>query len=1047
MKTPLVKWLTLVLLVCVFASGTELAWAERATEQEMMRVCENWVSYMVHERGTWAGEIEPAIVSVQDIAVHDTVLARCFSVSPRGYVVVPILKELPPVQASSEQYDLDVNLKGGVPQLLRDVLMSRARVFIQAYGSLEASQPSTGEVLFGRKQRQEWDRYVTDPDRFKAELRQGAFAPMAEVGPLLTTAWHQGPPYNNLCPQGDLTCTDCCPTEPYTCNPCFPSLVGCVATAAAQIMNYYRCPNNGIGSHTYTWDGDQSCGGSTAGGSLSATFSDAYDWANMPNDCSGGCTPAQEAALAELSYEVGVAFNMDYGVCGSGAYTFDALTVYPTYFGYDGSIDRENRTDHTPQSWFDIIKEQINASHPIHYRIYGHSIVCDGWRDTGGINQYHMNYGWADGHTTWYSIDGLYCPWAGCGTDEEYLIRNIIPGCDPNDPPVAICHDMTVSANDDCEAIVSIDNGSYDPDGDPITFTQSPPAPYPLGATLVTLTVQDDHGWSDQCTATVTVEDHTPPTIMCPDGVTVECSGYCGVPSDDPQLASFFGTFTASDNCDDDLDTWNDAPSCFTMGTTTVTFGAIDDADNEAGCTADVTVVDTTPPTITCPGDVIVECDDHCGTPSDDPQLESFFAAFTATDVCDDDPDMMDDRPDCFPPGTTPVTFVATDLSGNTSACTAHVTVVDTTPPEITVSLNRYVLWPPNHKMADILATVEVEDVCDPNPTFVLTSVESNEDPDDSGDGSTGDDIEGDDIGTPDLEFQLRSERSGNRFGRIYTIVYTATDFSGNTATAAVYVRVPHDQSGMGFAATGFNAEGTGLDRSLEEFAVVIPSRMEVYGIGQNGKTMLIERLFDATELDLTRTYVGNTQGVLLPERWEDIDQNADGLMDLVVWYRIGEVVPLVDHIVQGQMGEDWISDPMDPVGIHYESAGGIDYLVPDVFLLGAPVELARPEGAGVGKPADLAETTGLLPVQPNPFSAWTTVRFNLVAEEHVLLRVYDARGVLIRTLEDRSLPAGEHQAVWDGRDNAGRPVAAGTYFVRFSAAGSTTTEKMMLLK
>src|SRR5262249_37305544 len=76
--------------------------------------------------------------------------------------------------------------------------------------------------------------------------------------------------------------------------------------------------------------------------------------------------------------------------------------------------------------------------------------------------------------------------------------------------PVALCKNITVSA---CALNPSINNGSFDPDGDPITLTQTPPAPYPLGTTRVTLTVADNHGASSQCTATVTVTKAAPISI------------------------------------------------------------------------------------------------------------------------------------------------------------------------------------------------------------------------------------------------------------------------------------------------------------------------------------------------------------------------------------------------------------------------------------------------------------------------------------------------------------------------------------------------------
>ena len=105
----------------------------------------------------------------------------------------------------------------------------------------------------------------------------------------------------------------------------------------------------------------------------------------------------------------------------------------------------------------------------------------------------------------------------------------------------------------------------------------------------------------------------------------------------------------------------------------------------------------------------------------------------------------------------------------------------DTTPPDISVTVTPDTLWPPNHKMVDIVAAVTVSDICDAAPIVVLTSVTSNEpdndqgkpyDPQDStsGDGNTINDIQGAVIGTEDYEFQLRAERAGAGDGRIYTI-------------------------------------------------------------------------------------------------------------------------------------------------------------------------------------------------------------------------------------------------------------------------------------
>lgn len=83
----------------------------------------------------------------------------------------------------------------------------------------------------------------------------------------------------------------------------------------------------------------------------------------------------------------------------------------------------------------------------------------------------------------------------------------------------------------------------------------------------------------------------------------------------------------------------------------------------------------------------------------------------------------------------------------------------------------------------------------------------------------------------------------------------------------------------------------------------------------------------------------------------------------------------------------------------------------------------------------------------PNPFNPLTTIRFDLPGGGPVRLSVYDVAGRLIRTLVDTVLPAGNHQAVWDGRDGAGRGVGSGSYLARLEAGGVVETVGMSLLR
>ncbi|MCX6835008.1 MAG: C10 family peptidase, partial [candidate division Zixibacteria bacterium] len=374
-------------------------------------VARNWVTEMIYRKGSWAGVTNPTVTGVHEISQDGVLLARYYDLSPRGYVVVPALKEMGPIRVYSDESNLDENQEGGMLQLLRDVLSERAELYLQVYGDLNATQPGSGDVPFDRSQKTGWARLAVAAKDFRIDQSLGV---QAEAGPLTTSSWHQRDPYSNNCPMGDG-------------GRC---VVGCTATALSQILNYWKWPSSGIGSHSYTWGGDNCNGGWVPGQILTADFSDSYDWANIPDSCDGteGCTPEQEAALANLCYEAGVSVNMDYGACASGA-AMD-MGVFLNYFKYSPSVSREYRVNHTQQSWFDVIKSEIDAGRVMWYHINSHSIVCDGYRDNGGQLEYHMNYGWGQGNNAWYVIDNLYCYWiAGevCPYEQEDVTIHIEP--------------------------------------------------------------------------------------------------------------------------------------------------------------------------------------------------------------------------------------------------------------------------------------------------------------------------------------------------------------------------------------------------------------------------------------------------------------------------------------------------------------------------------------------------------------------------------------------------------------------------------------------
>jgi hypothetical protein len=166
--------------------------------------------------------------------------------------------------------------------------------------------------------------------------------------------------------------------------------------------------------------------------------------------------------------------------------------------------------------------------------------------------------------------------------------HSVVEVFSPNNPPQAVCQDITVAAGLDCTAGASIDNGSFDPDADSITITQNPPGPYPLGNTSVTLTVTDSNGASSQCTATVTVIDTTPPVISCP--ANIMAAAQIGQPS----TVISFPPPAFSDNCAGSTAACiPPSGSAFPIGRTAVTCFATDSSNNQSSCIFTVAVSGT----------------------------------------------------------------------------------------------------------------------------------------------------------------------------------------------------------------------------------------------------------------------------------------------------------------------------------------------------------------------------------------------------------------------------------------------------------------------
>ncbi|MBR1878751.1 MAG: C10 family peptidase [Paludibacteraceae bacterium] len=245
----------------------------------------------------------------------------------------------------------------------------------------------------------------------------------AVVGPLLTTQWDQDEPYNLLCPG----------TGTWGPNST-KAATGCVATAMAQVMNYWQWPVKGTGSHTYQpLDPNNSRSQSARYGEQSADFgATTYDWANMKKKHYTSDTQARKKAISTLMYHCGVASEMMYGNYedgGSGTYTVNygewdtgempcAQNALYNFFGYKQPVAYKRDgysygrttiyTKWTDAAWTAMITEELDKQHPIMYAGAssegGHSFVCDGYDSDG---YFHFNWGWSGDCDGYFLLSNL----------------------------------------------------------------------------------------------------------------------------------------------------------------------------------------------------------------------------------------------------------------------------------------------------------------------------------------------------------------------------------------------------------------------------------------------------------------------------------------------------------------------------------------------------------------------------------------------------------------------------------------------------------------
>ena len=234
---------------------------------------------------------------------------------------------------------------------------------------------------------------------------------VAPVAPLLTTFWDQGAPYNNQCPTYTTQNGD---TQ--------RAVTGCVATATAQVMNYHKWPDVGVGSHSYNCSVNN-----VTDTELSADFSQSvYRWDLMLDWYDESSSEESCEAVAKLMSDVGIAVDMGYG-SSSGAQETAAMRALWNYFKYSKKSYLLNRDYYNAVEWDQFLVDELSMSRPIIYCGFddegGHAFVFDGFNADG---YFHVNWGWG-GHYDGYFLSSVLNP----GTSDFKFMQDAMMGVIP----------------------------------------------------------------------------------------------------------------------------------------------------------------------------------------------------------------------------------------------------------------------------------------------------------------------------------------------------------------------------------------------------------------------------------------------------------------------------------------------------------------------------------------------------------------------------------------------------------------------------------------
>ena len=243
-------------------------------------------------------------------------------------------------------------------------------------------------------------------DKSVIKARAKARSTRHSVPVLIKSRWDQGKPYNITCPNYYLEeDTKEATALPLKTGPA----AGCVATAMAQVINFYKYPAKtkaAIPAYSITYTSEKN-GSKKTVSQKAIPRNTLIDWENMRdtyNWPSGHVANAQDSAVANLMHMCGQAVQMHYGP-SSGAVTANAKDFFINMLGFDDSAYWVERSSCSIDEWFNLIYEELAAGYPVLFNGHssggGHAFVLDGF---DGEQLFHVNWGWSGGSDGWFLL-------------------------------------------------------------------------------------------------------------------------------------------------------------------------------------------------------------------------------------------------------------------------------------------------------------------------------------------------------------------------------------------------------------------------------------------------------------------------------------------------------------------------------------------------------------------------------------------------------------------------------------------------------------------